>query len=414
MAPGFPWRLVGALAALNVLSYVDRQLLVAVAPLLIAELGLSRAQIGLLVGLAFMLVYAGGTLVVGMIADRASRPRIIAAGLGAWSVATAFTGTASAFPSLAAWRACVGIGEATLPATALAMIGDRVPPARVGLANGIFYAGIPVGFALSFALAGTVAPTLGWRACYLGLGAVGLLAVGLVWRMADPPRRGAEGRGPGGPVGAPGGLAGAAGDLARALGARPSLLVVILAGTLLVFASASSQHVITWLVEERGFAFPRAAFLSAVIVLLAGLAGSLVIGDLTDRARRRHPGARLVSLAALGALGLGATLVFYRVASGSGLFFPAWFVAQAWLLGWYGPLVAAIDEMAPPGRRASVIGFALLVVNVLGVASGAWVTGLIGDRASLTAGLTWSLPPAVAGLVLLGLVGVGEIRRGRR
>jgi sugar phosphate permease len=49
---------VVALAGLNVLGYVDRQLLAAVAPILIAELGLSRAQIGLLLGLAFILVYS--------------------------------------------------------------------------------------------------------------------------------------------------------------------------------------------------------------------------------------------------------------------------------------------------------------------------------------------------------------------
>ena len=40
-ARGGTLRLVAAVAALNLLSYVDRQLLVALAPLLIADLGLS-------------------------------------------------------------------------------------------------------------------------------------------------------------------------------------------------------------------------------------------------------------------------------------------------------------------------------------------------------------------------------------
>ena len=105
------WRMVAALAALNVLSFVDRQLLVALAPVLIADLGLSRAQVGLLVGLAFIAVYGVGTLLSGVLADRWPRPRLIAAGLGAWSAATALTGTASGFASLAAWRALVGIGR---------------------------------------------------------------------------------------------------------------------------------------------------------------------------------------------------------------------------------------------------------------------------------------------------------------
>jgi predicted MFS family arabinose efflux permease len=398
------WRMVAALAGLNVLSYVDRQLLAALAPLLIAELGLSRAQIGLLVGFAFMAVYALGTLVAGVLADRESRPRLIAAGLGAWSTATALTGAASGFASLAAWRAAVGLGESVLPPTALAMIGDRVKPARVGLANGLFYAGIPTGFALSFALAGAVAPRFGWRACFVALGVAGLVAVALVSRMADPPRRGAERRA----------HPGAAGTVRAALGAlvgRPALLLTVLGATLLVYASAASQHTITWLVHEHGFPYARAAYLSAAIVLVAGLAGNLGIGALTDRARRHHPGSRLLAFAALGTLGLAAAAVFYRVPPASALFFPAWFLAQAWLLGWYGPLVAAIDEMAPPGLRASVIGLALLVVNLVGVGSGAYVTGLIGDRASLTLGLSWSLAPAAVGAALIALVGLSQSRR---
>jgi predicted MFS family arabinose efflux permease len=385
-----------------VLSFVDRQLLAALAPLLIADLGLTKAEVGLLIGFAFMAVYAAGTLAVGVLADRWSRPRILAAGLGAWSGATALTATASGFGSLAVWRGLVGVGEATLPATALSMIGDRVPPSRVGLANGVFYAGVPVGFALSFLLAAAVAPRFGWRACFLVLGLAGLCAVLLVRRMADPPRRGA---------GTPG-LRETARAAARAVRSRPGLLSLILGGTLLVYASASSQHTITWLVEERGFPYARAAILSFWITLGAGLAGNLGIGVLTDRARLRGPGGRLLAFASLCAVGLAAALAFYRLPTASPFFLPAWVVAQAWLLGWYGSLLAAIDEMAPAGARASVIGFALLVVNLVGVASGPYVTGLVGDRVSLGAGLAWSLAPAAAGAALVAGVGLAELRKG--
>ena len=109
--------LVAAVAALNVLAYVDRQLLVALAPLLIADLGLSRAQIGLLVGVTFIVVFALGSLLVGVLADRYNRPRLIALGLVVWSAATAFTSTAGGLASLAFWRVLVGVGEAGLPAT---------------------------------------------------------------------------------------------------------------------------------------------------------------------------------------------------------------------------------------------------------------------------------------------------------
>ena len=184
-------RLVAAVTALNILAFVDRQLVVALAPLLIAELGLSRAQIGLLVGISFMGVFAIGTLVVGVLADRSNRPRLMALGLAVWSGATALTATATGMASLVAWRLLVGVGEAALPATALAMIGDRVPARHLGLATGVFYAGVPIGFALSFALSGLIGPWLGWRACFLVLGALGLAGSLLVLRIQDPPRRGA-------------------------------------------------------------------------------------------------------------------------------------------------------------------------------------------------------------------------------
>jgi MFS family permease len=384
------------------LSFVDRQLLVALAPLLIAEFGLSRAQIGLLVGVSFMFVYAVGTLVAGVVADRANRPRLMALGLTFWSGATALTATASGMTSLVAWRSLVGVGEATLPATALSMIGDRVPARRLGLATGVFYSGVPIGFALSFVLSGLIGPWLGWRACFVLLGFLGLASTLLVLRMQDPPRRGGVRREGGGWR-----------ALWAALGERPTILLLAGAGVLLVYTSASSQHTITWLVAERGFEYSRAALLSGAVTLSAGLAGNLAIGAITDRARLAHPGARLAALGGVSIVGLLAAAGFYSLPPTSWGFFACWLVSQAWLLGWYGSLVAAVDERAPDGRRASVLGFLLLAINLLGVATGPYVTGLVADRTSLSVALLWSLTPAALGALALLVHGLAECRLGR-
>ena len=232
------WRLLLALAALNVLGYVDRQLLAALAPVLIADLGLSRAEVGLLVGLAFVGCTPSARC-SGVLADRGPRPRLIAAGLGAWSAATALTGTASGFASLAAWRALVGVGEASLPPDR--PLDDRRPspyrPRR--LRDGVYYAGVPVGLRLSFALAGSLVPRFGWRACFL------------VARRPRP-RRGRDGVAHGRPAPARrarrAGRAGARGwRVARrpalgALAAEPTLGLLVVGATLLVYESAASQH----------------------------------------------------------------------------------------------------------------------------------------------------------------------------
>jgi MFS family permease len=280
------------------------------------------------------------------------------------------------------------------------MIGDRVPARRMGLATGVFYAGVPVGFALSFALSGAIAPRLGWRACFLALGTLGLAGALLVLRLADPPRRGEV---------TPAGE----GGLGAALRARPLVLLLALAGVLLVYASASSQHAITWLVSERGFDYARAAWLSAGVTLLAGLAGNLGIGAISDRARRAHPAGRLLALAAVSGLGLLAAAGFYTLPPSSVSFLACWFAAQGFLLGWYGPLVAAVDELSPASHRGAVIGLLLLLVNLLGVTTGPFVTGWIGDRAGLARGLLLSLLPAAGGALLLGLAGLRLWRESR-
>jgi MFS family permease len=179
---------------------------------------------------------------------------------------------------------------------------------------------------------------------------------------------------------------------------------------LIVYSSAASQHTITWLVAERGFDYARAAFAAAGVTLVGGLAGNVAIGLITDRARRAHPSGRLLALAGVSVLGLAAALAFYSVDSGSWLFVACWLVAQGFLLGWYGSLVAAVDERAPDGRRASVIGFLLLAVNLLGVASGPYFTGLAGDRLDLTRALQWSVAPGLVGALLVALVGLFQWR----
>jgi MFS transporter, Spinster family, sphingosine-1-phosphate transporter len=376
-----PPALLAVLTALNVFAYVDRQLVVTLAPLLIADLGLTRAEIGLLVGASFIVVFAGLNLVLGAAADRFSRPRLIAGGLGVWSVATTLTGAVGGFAQMVVLRIGVGVGEAALSPAALSMLGDRFSPARRGLASSVFYTGIPLGFACSFLLAGSLGSWLGWRACFFGLGVVGAVAVAAVARMADAPRRGVAA------AAAPPGARALGRGLGRALAARPAVALVSLAGALLAFMSSAAQHTITWLVEERGLEYSRAAFLSAAMVAGGGLLGNLAVGALTDLGRRCHPSGRLAGMALLAVLAVPVAAGFYLVPPTSPLFLPLWFLTQAWMLGWFGPVLAALDELAPPGLRATVLGFGLLAINLLGVAPGPFVAGLIGDRVDLTTGL---------------------------
>src|SRR5574337_54383 len=118
-------------SGVNLLNYIDRQILYAVFPPIQAELGLSDTQLGLLAS-AFMWVYLSTAPIFGLLADRWSRTRLMAFGVGVWSVATAFSGVVRHFGDLLLGRAVVGVGEASYGSVAPAMLSDHFPPAKRG------------------------------------------------------------------------------------------------------------------------------------------------------------------------------------------------------------------------------------------------------------------------------------------
>src|ERR1039458_8918570 len=100
------------LLAVNLLNYIDRQVLYAVFPLIKADLSLSDTALGLL-GSAFMLCYMLSAPLFGWLGDRPSRVRLASIGLVVWSLATSMSGMVSGYRALFAARTVVGIGEAS-------------------------------------------------------------------------------------------------------------------------------------------------------------------------------------------------------------------------------------------------------------------------------------------------------------
>jgi MFS family permease len=380
--------LLGMMTGLNVLNFVDRQLIASLAPLLIADLGLTRSQIGLLVGFAFVVFYTLVGMVLGVAADRWSRRAIIAWGLGLWSVMTALSGAARSFLHLAVPRVFVGVGEATLTPAALSMLGDAFPARRLGLATGIYYAGLPIGTALSLGVAGWAAPRFGWRVCFYAFGLVGLAAVALLVTVREPVRRAAAG---GVRAAAAPSLASIARELRGALVERPALGLVVLGGAGLAYGSAAALHGITWLVQERGFPFATAAYTAGLMSVTSGFLGNLAGGWVADWCARRWQGGRAWSLVLLTLFFAPFSAAFFLLPTSSPLFYVCWFFSSASTVAYFGPVFSAVQELAPAHARSSAVAFGLLVMNIVGVGPGPWITGMIGDRVSLTLGLLTSV-----------------------
>lgn len=381
--------LLGFLTILNVLNFVDRQLIVNLAKPLADELGLSLTNVAWLYGYVFLVFYTLMGMVMATLADRLSRQRLIAAGLLLWSLLTAVSGAAGGFLHLALARMLVGVGEATLTPAALSILSDAFPPKRRALASGIYYSGVSLGSGLSLIIVGWAVTGYGWRNCFYALGVFGLLLAPFVLLIKTPARGAAENAA----------VATAAkpqpttGEIYRTLfqtlRQSPALMLTIAATVLLNFSTSAGSYVFTWLVKERGQDFRQTGLLMGVIVMVAGLVGTSGISYLSDWFHGRFNGGRLWLLFFKAFFFAPFVIGFYTLAIDAPyrLFYVCWFMATLSSLSWYGPVFATVQDLAPLKIRATAVAFLMLMINLIGTGLGPLVAGMIGDRYSLWRGL---------------------------
>ena len=124
ISPGTARNMLIVLTFVNLFNYLDRYIVPAIADSLKTALGLDFKQIGAL-GTGFIVVYAIASPHFGKLGDSRNRPRLIALGVGIWSVATVLGGLAWGFVSLLVARAIMGIGEAAYGSIAPSLLGAR-------------------------------------------------------------------------------------------------------------------------------------------------------------------------------------------------------------------------------------------------------------------------------------------------
>src|SRR5450631_4597957 len=176
------------LSFINLFNYLDRYLVSAlVEPLKHSELALSDSELGSLMS-GFLAVYTLAAPLFGALGDRRSRPRLIAFGVGIWSLATALSGFAGSYIGLLAARASVGIGEAAYGTIAPSLLADYFPANRRGRIMAVFFCAIPIGSALGYIVGGLIDAHYGWRSAFFVAGTPGLVLAALCFLLPDPPR----------------------------------------------------------------------------------------------------------------------------------------------------------------------------------------------------------------------------------
>ncbi len=370
------WSFLALLTTLNLLNFVDRQLLASFANFIKPELALTDTEFGLLSGFAFLVFYSAMGIFTGSLADRVNRPRLIAVGLALWSALTAASGAARGFLSLALPRALIGVGESVLTPTSMSLLADRFPAARLGVAAGVYYMGVPVGSGISLLIAGYLGPTIGWRSCFALLGALGLVFAACMLLVRETPRRHVRAAGAQAPRARFGDVMT---SLWAALRASPALTLSMLGGVAAHFVLGAAAFDQLWLVQERGFERAEIARLSGWIGMTGGVLGNLVGGIGSDWWQRRFQSSRLVFLGWLLLAFVPLALVYRLVPGDSPWFLVGLFAGYFQLGAFYGPSFATVQDLAPPQLRATVVAFYILVLNIVGVGVGITVGGFAVD-----------------------------------
>ncbi len=409
IAPGHARYALGVLFAINLFNYVDRQILSGVLPLVQKDLALSDAALGSLAS-AFMILYLAASVPLGILGDRVPRQRLIAVGVGVWSLATLVSGFARSYGQLFVARSVVGIGEASYGPTATAMVSDLFPRARRGLVNGIFNAAIPLGGAVGVILGGLVGTAFGWRAAFLLVGLPSLALTALAWRLGDPQRGAHDGLGAAAGTGATGVV-----DSVLTLFRTPTFVMVCAVGMLVAFAIGAFNHWLPlYLHRVKHLSIPEASFWFGVLSATGGLVGVIAGGLIGDALARRTPAGHLITIGAGFLLAAPAGLVM-MLAPGRAVFLPSLFLSVASLVLYIGSVNAVIHNVVHPALRATAMAIFAFIVNLGGAALSPALVGLISDRRQSLQTAMLMLPALVffAGLIALGAAGmVGpDVRR---
>src|SRR3569832_1049403 len=344
---------LGILVVVYTLNFVDRQILAILAKPFLAVLLLSVCLLGLLGGLAFVLLYLTMVLPIVAWADRGSRRNIMTWALALWSGFTALCGLTGSFLTLFLARVGVGVGEAGGDAPAYSMLADYFPKSQRARALAVYSLGIPLGGAAGILFGGLIAKAISWRAAFLIVGGVGVLVAPIFRFTVKDPRRGGYESNTAVPARA------RTKDVFAIVAKKPSFW-------LLAFGAASSSvcgyGLAFWLPSFFGrslsLSYTDTAWYYAAITFFGGGLGIVGGGILADRLGKANRSAYPVIPAAA---------------------FPLFLIPTGLYLMWLGPILTAVQHLVPAHMRTTASAMFLMINNLIGIAIGLYYFGAVSD-----------------------------------
>jgi MFS transporter, ACS family, hexuronate transporter len=179
-SPTGAWWPVVMMFACSLLSYMDRQILAVLSPMILADLKLNAERYSEILS-AFSVAYMIGNPAWGALLDRIGLRRGMTFAVSMRTVACAAHAMLSGFGGFAGARAVLGFGEgATFPG-GLRTAADWLPGTQQSRGIAVAYSGGSLGAIVTPLLVTPIALAYGWRAAFL-VTAIGSLAWVLLWR----------------------------------------------------------------------------------------------------------------------------------------------------------------------------------------------------------------------------------------
>ncbi|HKE96787.1 MAG TPA: MFS transporter, partial [Povalibacter sp.] len=332
-------------------------------------------RLGLLSGIVALMVGVL-TFPLSLLADRWGRVRSLTLMATLWSVATLACGLARNYEEMFVARLFVGIGEAAYGSVGVAVVLSVFPARMRATITSAFMAGGVFGSVLGMAAGGILAQHFGWRWSFVGMALFGLSLAAmypLVVRQSRVATSSLRARAIG-PVPT-------LSPLATLFATRSVITAYVGSGLQLFVGGSLIAWMPSYLNRYYHMAADRGGALAAVLVLCSG-AGMIICGLISDRICRNSP-ARKVSLAiALCLLCCVLLSVAFHLSAGPlqlALIAAGMFVA-AGTAGPSGAMVANLTHLSIHGTAFATL---TLANNLLGLAPGPFLTGVLADATDL-------------------------------
>lgn len=331
---------------------------------------------GFLATLGFTIPFTAGSLLAGVLADKADRTQMSAVAGVLWSVCTLLMAFASSFWEQLVLRMLLGLAQSATNPAALSLLGELFPEARATVSS-VFGLGIYIGGGMA-SLGAAIDDRFGWRDTCLVFG-VGSILVSLTGLLPRDPRGGHQARlmettlpetSESEPSLLPRVLSSVSsisrsmpveGVLHRTLEATASKAArwMLLASTLRFCAGFG---IMVWLPSAMHAHFPdrfaEFSVCNSMIKALAGGASSLAGGMASDMLRNRGFGDSGGALFCAVSSVVSAPLWYLVLHVGFSFELCMGFLVAEYLTAesWLGPAVATLQSAVPPDRRGAAQG----------------------------------------------------------